>query len=52
MENGCASIWVFVKNIVFQKLNEKAWIIFCGNCRGKSKLVYNDSKLLMQFNLL
>ena len=26
--NDCAAIWNFAKNIVFQKLNEKAWIIF------------------------
>jgi PAS domain-containing protein len=25
--------WIFAKNTVFQKLNEKVWIIFCGNCR-------------------
>jgi hypothetical protein len=26
----------FCQNIVFQKLNEKAWIIFCGNAGEKA----------------
>ena len=41
IKNGCAFIWIFAGNIVFQKLNEKAWTIFCKNYTRKSKQMCN-----------